>query len=72
MHTKGQTIQAEWLAILSNVVDPVPAALPADITTTIIHIDNNTAPGSDDLNLLNENGQLHLEDQSMCIQERGQ
>ena len=29
LYTKDQTIQAEWLAIPSIVVDPVPAVLPA-------------------------------------------
>ena len=33
------------------VVDPVPAILPAEVTKTIRHINNNKAPGSDDLNI---------------------
>ena len=33
--TKDQTIHAEWLAIPSVVVDPVPAVLPAEVTKTI-------------------------------------
>ena len=32
LYTKDQTIQAEWLAIPSIVVDPVPAVLPAEVT----------------------------------------
>ena len=51
LYTKDQTIQAEWLAIPSIVVDPVPAFLPAEVTQTIRHINNNKAPGSDDLNI---------------------
>ena len=51
MYTKDQTIQAEWLAIPSIVVDPVPAVLAAEVTKTIRHINNNKAPGSDDLNI---------------------
>ena len=51
LYTKDPTIQAEWLAIPSIVVDPVPAVLPADVTKTIRHINNNKAPGSDDLNI---------------------
>ena len=46
VYTKDQTIQAEWLAIRSTVVDPVPAVLPAEVTKTIRHINNNKAPGS--------------------------
>ena len=34
VHTKDQTIQAEWLAIPSIVVDPMPAVLPAEVTKT--------------------------------------
>ena len=41
VYTKDQTIQAEWLAIPSTVVDPVPAVLPAEVTKTIRHINNN-------------------------------
>ena len=51
MYTKDQTIQAEWLAIPSIVVDPVPAVLAAEVTKTIRHINNNKAPGSDDLSI---------------------
>ena len=51
LYTKDQTIHAEWLAIPSIVVDPVPAVLPAEVTKTIRHINNNKAPGSDDLNI---------------------
>ena len=51
MYTKDQTIQAEWLAIPIIVVYPVPAVLPAEVTKTIRHINNNKAPGSDDLNI---------------------
>ena len=51
MYTKGPPIQAEWLAIPSTVVDPVPAVLPAEVTKTIRHINNNKAPGSDDLDI---------------------
>ena len=46
--TKDQTIHAEWLSV---GVDPVPAVLPAEVTKTIRHINNNKAPGSDDLNI---------------------
>ena len=41
VYTKDQTIQAEWLAIPSTVVDPVPAVLPAEVTKTMRHINNN-------------------------------
>ena len=51
LYTKDQTIHADWLAIPSIVVDPVPAVLPAEVTKTIRHINNNKAPGSDDLNI---------------------
>ena len=51
VYTKDQTIQAEWLVIPSTVVDPVHTVLPAEVTTTIRHINNNKAPGSDDLNI---------------------
>ncbi len=51
MYTKDQTIQAVWLAIPSNVVDPVPAFLPAEVTKAIRHINNNKPPVSDDLNM---------------------
>ena len=51
LYTKYQTIHAEWLAIPSIVVDPVPAVLPAEVTKTIRLINNNKAPGSDDLNI---------------------
>ena len=51
IHTKDQTIQAGWLAIPSIIVDPVPAVLPAEVTTSIRHFTNNKAPGSDDLNI---------------------
>ena len=51
LYTKDQTIQAEWLAIPSIVVDPVPAVLPAEVTKNIRLINNNTGPGSDDLNI---------------------
>ena len=51
VYTKDQTIKAEWLAIPSTVVDPVPAVLPAEVTKTIRHINNNKAPGSGDLNI---------------------
>ena len=50
MYTKDQTIHAEWLAIPTNVADPVPAVLPAEGTPSIRHINNNKAPGSNDLN----------------------
>ena len=48
LYTKDQ---AEWLAIPSIVVHPVPAVLPAEVTKYIRHINNNKAPGSDDLNI---------------------
>ena len=51
LYTKDQTIHADWLAIPSIVVDPVPAVLPAEVTKSIRHINNNKAPGSDDLNI---------------------
>ena len=51
LYTKDQTIHADWLAIPSIVVDPVPAVLPAEVTKAIRHINNNKAPGSDDLNI---------------------
>ena len=51
LYTKDQTIQAERLAIPSIVVDPEPAVLPAEVSKTIRHINNNKAPGSDDLNI---------------------
>ena len=51
LYTKDQTIHADWLAIPSIVVDPVPAVLPAEVTKTIRHVNNNKAPGSDDLNI---------------------
>ena len=44
---KDQTIQTEWLAIPSNVVDPVPA----EVTKYIRHMNNNKEPGSDYLNI---------------------
>ena len=44
-------MQADWLAILSIVVDPVPVVLPAEVTKTIRHINTNEAPGSNDLNI---------------------
>ena len=50
VYTKDQTIQAEWLAIPSTVVDPVPSVLP-EVTKTIRHINNNKAPGSDDFSI---------------------
>ena len=51
MYTKDQSTHAEWLAIPSNVVYPVPAVLLAEVTKAIRHINNNKAPGSDDLNI---------------------
>ena len=51
MNMKDQIIQAEWLATPSTVVDPVHAVLPAEVTQTIIHINNNKSPGSVDLNI---------------------
>ena len=57
VYTKDRTIQAECRAIQSmqykviNVVDPVPAFLPAEVTKAIRHINNNKAPGSDDINI---------------------
>ena len=51
VYTKDQIIQAEWLAIPSNVVDPMTAALPAEVTQAIRHINNNKATGFDDLNI---------------------
>ena len=51
LYTKDQTIHADWLAIPSIVVDPVPAVLPAEVTKAIRHINNNKTPGSDVLNI---------------------
>ena len=73
VYTKDQTIQAEWLAIPSTVVDPVPAVLPAEVTTTIRHINNNKAPGSDDLNIelikaINDDSKMMAQLTHLCNQ----
>ena len=73
VYTKDQTIQAEWLAIPSTVVDPVPAVLPAEVTKTIRHINNNKAPGSDDLNIelikaINDDSKMMAQLTHLCNQ----
>ena len=43
VHTKYRKIQAEWLAIPSDVGYLVHAVLPAEVTKSIRHINNNKA-----------------------------
>ena len=40
---------ATWYGF--SVSNTVPAVLPAEVTKTLIHINNSKAPGSDDLNI---------------------
>ena len=73
LYTNDQTIQADWLAIPSIVVNPVPAVLPAEVTQTIRHINNNKAPGSDDLNIelikaINDDGKMTTQLTYLCSQ----
>ena len=56
VYTKDQTIQAEWLSIQSNVLEPVHAVLPAEVIKYMRHINSNKSPGSDDLNIIGYQG----------------
>ena len=73
MYTKDKTIQAEWLAIPSNVVDPVPVVLPAEVTKSIRHTNNNKTPGSDDRNIelikaINDDSKMMAQLTHLCNQ----
>ena len=48
---RQSTLNGSQYQVGPIAVDPVPAVLPAEVTKTIRHINNNKAPGSDDLNI---------------------